>query len=104
MTIREMLSKFFEKDAEQKEMEKSRKIQRIIEQKEKSANERELERYLEEDRQKMIKEHLDRYRKERQEQFWHGNSNFGKDIKIVQDDRPILKQKNIFTIKQNGFI
>ena len=80
-----------------------RKIQRILDAREKNANERELERYVEEDRQAKIKTALEHYRKKQKRDFWHSNS-INKGWDILKDDRPILKQKCIFKMSKTTML
>lgn len=82
MKVTEFLSKALKKDERFKEVQKEMRIQRIIQERQKGANERELERFVEEERQKKIDKHLDEFRKQKQEEHWKGNN--------------LTNQKNIF--------
>lgn len=68
-----------------------------LEQRKKNSNERELERFEEEERQENIKQRLEAFRKQKQKSFWE--SNIFKQDSILKNDRPILKEKNIFNMK-----
>lgn len=96
--IKELLEKLKQRKAKLKDAEEDVRIQKIIEQKQKNANERELESYLEEERQKRIKLDLDKYHKKKQDEFWHGN-NLLKNNKRYMDNLP--KEKNIFKHKNS---
>jgi len=82
MTLKEIFNKFTNKHERFKDMQREDRMERILEERKKNANERELERFIEEDRQKRIKIALDEYRKKRKDEFFHGEN--------------MLKQKNIF--------
>jgi len=107
MTLKETLQKLTGKNNEYKrqfqEEQVQRKIQRILNEREKNANERELERYIEEERQRKIKMALDGYRKKHQREFWHTNS-INKGWDVLKDDRPILKQKCIFKMSKTTML
>jgi hypothetical protein len=81
MGVKEFLSNALHKDGRFKELEKEMKMRKLLEERQKNANERELERFMEEERQKRIKENLDRFRKKQNNELWKGN---------------LLKQRNIF--------
>ena len=86
-----------------KEAQQELKIRTMIEERSKSANQRELERYVKEDNEKSIKEALDKIHKKQNADNWKGQSILKsqksilhEDTKILENDRPILGQKNIF--------
>ena len=93
---KELKQKF--KDAQQ-----DLKIQTMLEERQKSANQRELERYVKEQDEKEITMHLEKIRKKQRADTWKGKSILKsqksilhEDTKILENDRPILGQKNIF--------
>lgn len=107
MAITEFLKHFGERGKERKEKFKEAdenfQIQKVIEQRQKSANERELETYDKIDREKMIKRVLEAKRKE----FDYEN-NYGHNPLFVpnitnKSDYNLLKQKKLFTSKKNLF-
>lgn len=107
MGIKEILQKITGKEDQYKyafkDEQARRKIQRILDERQKNANERELERYIEEERQEKIKKALEHYRKQRKRDFWKSNTmNGGWDI--LKDDHPILKQKNIFKMSKTTIL
>jgi len=83
-----------------KQMQEDYRLNKILEERQKSANERELERYFEEQRQKQITEELKKIRVQKNHEMWKGN-NIGGKATMLKDDRPILKEKNIFIDHRN---
>jgi len=86
-----------------KEAQQNQKVIRMLEEREKSANQRELERYMEEQRESKIKQALDKIHKKQNADNWKGDLIFKghksilhEDTKVLSNDRPILGQKNIF--------
>lgn len=80
-----------------KEAQDNIKINRIIEERQKSSNERELERYMKEAREEQIKNKLNQIRQRNQSEMWSGRNSILNDKKnIIKQDCQILKQKNIF--------
>ena len=86
-----------------KEAQQELKVQTMIEERSKSANQRELERYVKEENEKSIKEALDKIHKKQNADNWKGQSILKsqksilhEDKKILSNDKSILKQKNIF--------
>ena len=86
-----------------KEAEESQKIERILIERQKSANQRELERYLKEENEKVIKEELERVRIIRQKDidFGHNSLNAKNVINnqknIFKGKSTILNSKKLFT-------
>tara|TARA_R100001530_G_scaffold122253_1_gene89827 strand:- start:375 stop:752 length:378 start_codon:yes stop_codon:yes gene_type:complete len=112
MGVKEFLSKSLKKDPRFKELETEMKMQKLLEERQKSSNERELERFYEEEREKSIKQNLEEFRKKQQEKSWHGDNildtpNIFKERatmldngkSILDNGNSILKQKNIFKAK-----
>ena len=86
-----------------KEAQQNRKIENMLEEREKSANQRELERHFKEQREKNIKDQLEVVRMKRKKDTWKGNSILKGHKNILHEDKKalasgksILKQKNIF--------
>lgn len=107
MGITDIIKKWSEnkKELKQKfkEAETEQKIQKMLEERQKSSNERELERYVKEEREKKIKSQLDKIHKQQTKEMWKSNAILKKGKSILHDDKkalacdkPILKQKNIF--------
>ena len=94
--IKKMTEKKSEKGERFKQMQEDDRLQTMLEERKKSANRRELERYYREQEEQRIKEQLDIIRKRRNKETWQGNSFLGKKSSILRNERPILKEKNIF--------
>ena len=92
MGIKEIFSNALHKDPKFKEMERDMKIQKIIEDRQKGANERELERFYEEERQKSIKQNLEEFRKARREEDFSGKNNILNQKNIFKGGKSIMKQ------------
>ena len=78
-----------------KEAQENMKIEHMLEERQKSANQRELERYMKEEKESQIKYELDIIHKKQNHENWKG-TNLLKQKSILTNDRPILKEKNIF--------
>ena len=106
MGFKEALQRLGEKRREKKAMFKQAedrlRIQRILEDRQKSANERELERFHKEDREEAIKSELDlhRIRRDKDIKFNH-NPLHTKNI--MKSEWEILKEKNQFANSGNMF-
>lgn len=105
--IQKLLGKSQENKAEfkakLKQAQEEDKIERLITERAKSANQREVERYIKEKEEAEYKNILDKIRDKNNSEMWGGT---GKNIlnsqkNILKDDRPILKEKNIFIDKKN---
>jgi len=101
MALRDLLKKTFSKDPEFVQAAKERKIQRILDQREKGSDERELERFQEERRQALIKSRLDAIRKGKRREAFSGGIMDTKNIfkghkSILHEDSKILGQGNMF--------
>ena len=68
MKILDIFKKNHEKSERFKEMQLQAKLQKMLEEREKSSNERELERFHEEEREKMIAQNLKEFRDHRQKE------------------------------------
>ena len=84
--------------AKMKHAQEEDKIERLITERAKSANQREVERYIKEGEEAEYKKILDEVRHKNNKENWSGD---GKNIlnsqkNIMKNDRPILKEKNIF--------
>lgn len=85
-----------------KQAEEDMKIQKMLEERQKSSNQRELERYVKEEEEARIKGELDRIHKQQNKENWKSKHQIlSKGKSILKDDRPILKEKNIFVDKRN---
>lgn len=97
MALGGLLGRIFGKDEKFKEMQENIRFQKIIEQRQKNANERELERFQEEEKQKAIKEKLEQFRKMRRAES-NKSTILKSDFNILHNSNPILRQKNIFSM------
>jgi len=102
--VRRMAEKKAIRKAKFKEAEENMKIERLLEERSKSANRRELERHIKEQEEIQIKKQLDHIRTKQNHDNWKG-TNLMKGTSILRNDRPILKEKNIFKhSKSNNLI
>jgi hypothetical protein len=86
-----------------KDMQEQDKLETMLIERKKSANQRELERHFREKQENEIKEQLDKIRKKRNKDSWKGNSILKGGKSILEDNgksmsggKSILKDKNIF--------
>ena len=107
MGFKEIMEKFGEKGKRRKEMirdlDEQVRIQKLVEDRQKSSNERELERFMKENREEHIKVELDEVRKMRTKdiQFNHNPLN----VKNITNhtDWEVLKERNLFKGKSSMF-
>ena len=102
MGVKELLSNLLHKNNRVKELIEEKRAERLAEQREKNSNERELERYYEEKSQENIKKQLEHFRKQKQRDNWKTTIN--KDKYMFHDDRPILKERNIFKNNRSNLL
>ena len=79
-----------------KEAQQEQKIQKLLDERSMSSNERELISIQKKERESQILEELKKIRKQENKDNWKSNSILTKGSSILKDDRPILKEKNIF--------
>jgi len=79
-----------------KEAQENMKIEKMLNERAKSSNERELEKYMKDQRELQIKCELDKIHKKQNHENWKGNNPLKSQTSILKNDRPILKEKNIF--------
>lgn len=80
-----------------KEAEQELRIQQMLEERQKSSNRRELEKYMKDQEEAEIKRRLDVIHKKQNQDLWKPKNHvFDQKMTILKDDRPILKEKNIF--------
>jgi predicted RecB family nuclease len=109
MAIRDILKKAMVRDPRLKEMQEERKLMKMVEEREKSADERELERFYEEERQKTIKKNLEEFRKHQREEAWSSKNTILNQPNIFKGGKSIMDQdfnilddkKKLFTGKGN---
>ena len=106
MTFKEILKNFGSGSKERKErfkeLQEEDRLNEMLEDRKKSANERELERFQKEHREKQIKEALNEFRKEREyeDNFLHNPLDAPN---ITKGSSNLLKEKNMFNNKGNMF-
>jgi len=87
-----------------KQAQEEDKIYNLIEERKKSSNKRELERYYKEQEEARIKQALDKIHKKGNEEMWKSkNLILGQKTTMLNCDKPILKEKNIFKGNKNTF-
>jgi len=107
MTIMDVIRKIGENKKESsqafKTMQEQDRLETMLTERKKSANQRELERHSKEKQEAEIKRQLDIIRKKQTKASWKGNSILKGETNILKDDKKslssgksILKQKNIF--------
>ena len=86
-----------------KQAQQELKVQTMLEERNKSANQRELERYVKEANEKAIKEQLDKIHKKQNADNWKGDSILKSQTNILKGEKSVLtgnkklfNQKNIF--------
>lgn len=85
-----------------KQAEREMKINRLIEERQKSSNRRELEKYYKDKEEERVKIELDKIHKQQNKESWKPKHQIlDKGTSILKDDRPILKEKNIFMDNKN---
>jgi hypothetical protein len=78
------------------------RIARIVEERKMSSNERDLLKRMNQKREDEIKVKLDTIRKKENSEMWKSkNLILGQKATILKNDRPILKEKNIFVDHRN---
>lgn len=107
MAVKEFIQKMGEKQKERKALfkaaEERLKIQKILEERQKSANERELERFINEDREEQIKEELERVRKRREQDIRFNHNPLNVENITSGTQWEVLKEKNMFNNSKNLF-
>lgn len=86
-----------------KQAQEDNKISNLVEERQKSSNERELERYYRDKKEEEIKAELNKIHKQENSELWKSkNMVLSKGKSILANDRPILKEKNIFSKKKSN--
>ena len=87
-----------------KQAEQDFRIQKMIEERQKSSNERELDNYIKQQREDKIKAELGKIHKKQNKELWNSpNKILNNGTSVLRTDRPILKEKNIFKNTDNLF-
>ena len=107
MGFRDILKKAGEKARERKEMLKAAddelRIHKILEERQKSANQRELEGYMKEEYEKEVKERLDVMRKERDQDINFGHNPLDTPNITNSTEWEVLKERNMFNNRGDYF-
>jgi len=107
MGLKELIHKVSERNKERKEkirlLDEELRLQKLVQDRMKSANERELERFMKEEREEQIKKALDVMRKRRQHDINFGHNPL--DVKNItaKTDWEVLKERNLFSNTGNIF-
>lgn len=106
--LNQFIARFGKNKEKFSEMESDMKLQKILEQKQKTSNERELERRMEEKRQQDIKKQLDELRAEDRRQLMSGGllsqpSVFARGSNILHQEKSVLANNNMFLNRGNLF-
>ena len=108
MGLLESFGSSLKKDDDFKDAQKARKIQRILDERDKSSNERVLEKFNEERRQEIIKKKIDGINKRKNDMLFNkkfvpdknifgGKSNMlSSDNSILKSDKNLLAGGNMF--------
>jgi hypothetical protein len=107
MGIMDLVRKWKEKNSAKgekfKEMEEDYRLQKMLEERQKSSEQRELEAYYKRKEQEQYKKAVDKLHQQQTKEAWKGKSilksehNILKeDKKILANDRPILMQRSMF--------
>ena len=83
-------------------MDEQVRMEKIVEDRQRSSNERELLRYRDEDREAMIKEHLEYARKKRSDEINFGHNPLNTK-NIMKAEWEVLKEPNQFSKKSDMF-
>lgn len=107
MGFKDIINQFGKKAKERKQMikdlDEKLRIQKLVEDRQKSSNERELERFMKEDREESIKEQLQAMRKKRQKDIAFGHNPLDTPNITNHTDWEVLKERNLFSGKGNMF-
>ena len=94
--VRNWSDKRKEKSETFKQMQEQDRLDEMLHERKKSSNRRELEKFYKDKEEEAIKKQLDKIHKKQNKDSWKSNSMLDKGATIMKDDRPILKEKNIF--------
>lgn len=87
-----------------KQAQQDRKVENMLNEREKSSNQRELERYMNEKHEAQIKAALDKIHKKQNKENWKSTKTIlSEKTTMLNNERPILQEKNIFKGNSNMF-
>ena len=104
MGIRSIIEKAIAKKEKYKAMEEDYRLQKMLEDRQKSANERELESYAKEQREKQIKQQLDSIRHQKKREAWTNNTMMRPQKNIFLGHKNILHSDNNAFLSRGNFI
>jgi hypothetical protein len=100
MGLKETLKKIFQKNERFKEMQAEVKFQKMVEDRQKSANEREIEKFLHDRREEAFKNQVREIHNMEKQKHWSGG--FGMSNNIFSNHKSILSEDNhLFGMKGN---
>lgn len=102
--IRKWSDKRREKSESFKQMQEQDRLETMLIERKKSANQRELEKFYKDKEEAEIKKQLDVIHKKQNKDTWSSNLILKNGKSILKDDRPILREKNIFKGSSNMFM
>ena len=107
MGFKEFIENLGKGNKERKEMfreaEEQMRIQEMLENRKKSANERELERFMKEEREEQIKEQLEFYRRKRRDEINFAHNPLDAPNITSKTEWNVMKERNQFKGNQNMF-
>jgi hypothetical protein len=84
-----------------KAMQEQDRLENMVEERKKSSNRRELEKYYKDKEEAEIKVALEKIRKQKTKEAWKPKNQILKQkTTMLNEDRPILKERNIFKNKK----
>lgn len=87
-----------------KEAQQNQKVERMLEERDKSSNQRFLERHFKEQKEKKFKEEVDKINKQHTKDSWKGNSFLKGHTSILKDDKTALKSDDSSLSSKNIFM
>lgn len=97
--LKKVLEKYKQRKEKFKEMESDLHLQKVLNQRQKNANERELEAYYEDERQRAIKTQLERFRRNASNEMWKGNILKNGNKKLYNDNSLMRKGKSMICLR-----
>jgi hypothetical protein len=108
MSFKEKLQKLGEKSKQRKEMirqmDEQLRMEKLVLDRQKSANLRELERYEKEDFELAVKNKLNYMRKKRQRDIDFGHNPLNAENVVSKKGWEVMKEKNLFKNQKNIFV
>lgn len=108
MAISDMIKKMGEKSRERKEkikaLDEDIRLKKLVEDRQKSANERELERFLQEKRESQIKEQLEEMRKQKDMDVKFNHNPVNIPNVVSKPKWEVMKEKNQFSGRNGKFM